>query len=70
VADHRATGGAGEPAVGEQRDVVLVALADDGRGDTEHLSHPWAAPGTLVSDDDDVSGLNAALLDVRHGSLL
>jgi len=44
VADHQAAGGAGEAAVGDHRHRLAEALADDRRGDLEHLAH--AGPPT------------------------
>ena len=43
VAGHEAARGAGEAAVGEQRDVLAEARADERRGDGEHLAHAGAA---------------------------
>ena len=65
VADHQPAGGAGEAAVGEQRDLLAEALADDRRGHLEHLAHPGAAGGALVADHDHVAGLDLLVLDAR-----
>ncbi|GAD53673.1 hypothetical protein MBEHAL_2433 [Halarchaeum acidiphilum MH1-52-1] len=70
MADHRAAGRTTEAAVGEERDVVLVALPDDGGGDAEHLAHAGTAARAFVPDDDDVAGLDLAALHVRHRVLL
>ena len=63
VADHQAVGPAGEPAVGEQRDRVAEALADEGGGHAQHLLHPGAADRPLVADDDDVAGHDPLVAD-------
>ena len=39
VADHQAVRRAGEAAVGDQRDLVAEALADERGGDVQHLAH-------------------------------
>ena len=70
VADHRPPRRAGEPAVREQRHVVLVAGPDDCGRDAEHLAHPRAPLRSLVADGDDVAGLDLSLLNVRHRGLL
>ena len=58
VAGHEAAGGAGEAAVGEQRDLLAQAEADERRGHRQHLAHPGAAARALVADHDDVAGLD------------
>ncbi len=63
VADHQAAGGAGEAAVGDHRDALTQALADDRRGDLKHLAHAGAADGALVADHDDVTGIDLLILD-------
>ena len=70
MADHRAAGRSREPAVGQKRNVVLVALPDDRGGDTEHLAHPGAPLRALVTDHEHVAGFDVALLDVPHRRLL
>ena len=55
VPGHQPVGRAGEAAVGEQRDRVAEALADQRRGDGEHLAHAGAAARALVADHDDVA---------------
>ena len=42
VADHQAVGPAGEAAVGQQRDRIAEALADERAGDQQHLLHARA----------------------------
>ncbi len=59
VPDAEAGRAAGEPAVGEQEDVLAEPGALDGPGDREHLAHPRTALGALVADDDDVAGRRA-----------
>ena len=63
VADHQAAGGAGEAAVGDHRDALAQALADDRRGHLEHLAHAGAADRALVADHDDVAGVDLLVLD-------
>ena len=65
VADHEAVGGAAEAAVGDQRDVVAEAAADQRGGDAEHLAHAGAAGRTFVADHDHVAGL--AIAPCLHG---
>ena len=60
VAGHEAARGAGEAAVGEQRDGVAEPLPHDRRGDGEHLAHARAAGGALVADHDDVARVDLA----------
>ena len=60
VADHQAAGRAGEAAVGDQRDALAEALADDRRRHLEHLPHAGAAGRALVADDDDVARVDLA----------
>ena len=43
VADAEAPGGAGEPAVRDQGDLLAEALAGDGGRRGEHLAHPGTA---------------------------
>ena len=54
VPGHQAVRRAGEAAVGEQRDRVAQALADERRRDGEHLAHAGAAARPLVADHDHV----------------
>ena len=70
MADAQPRRPAGEPAVGEQQDVLAQAGALDGAGDGEHLAHARPALGALVADDDDVAGAQRALGDGVHGALL
>ena len=58
VADHQAVGPAREPAVGQERDRIAQALADERAGDLQHLLHARPADRALVADDDDVAGLD------------
>ena len=60
VAGHEAVGGAGEASVGQQRDVLPQARADDGAGHPEHLAHARSAGRALVADDDHVAGRDLA----------
>ena len=53
----------------EKRPSVTIAtrlpqpLADDRRGDLEHLAHAGAADRALVADHDDVAGIDLLVLD-------
>ena len=65
MAGHESARGAGETAVGEQRDgIAEIRDAVDGGGDGEHLAHAGAAARAFVADDEDVVGLDLAGL---HG---
>ena len=56
VAGHEAVGGAGEAAVGEQRDAARRGPAPMIAAVTrEHLAHARAAGRALVADHDDVA---------------
>ncbi len=50
IADHHAAGGAGEAAIGEQRDLLAHALPVDQRGHRKHLAHARPALGTFVAN--------------------
>ena len=63
VADHQAVRRAREAAVGDQRDLVAEALADERAGHVQHLAHAGAAGRALVADHDHVAGLDRARLD-------
>src|SRR3990172_765734 len=54
VPDARALRPAGEPAVGDERDRLGEAHADDGRGRRKHLAHARPALRPLVAYDDHV----------------
>ena len=70
MADHQPAGGSGEAAVGDQRDVLAVAAADDRGRHLEHLAHPRAAGRALVADHDHVAGVDPAGLDDGEAVLL
>ena len=70
VADHQPAGRAREAPVGQQRDLLAEALADDRRRDLEHLAHSGAAGWALVADHDDVAGLDLLVLDGAKAVLL
>ena len=63
VAGHQTVGRTGETTVGEQRDLVAQALADQRRGDLEHLAHARAARGALVADHNNITGLDPLILN-------
>ena len=70
VPDHQPVGGAGEAAVGDQRHLVAEPLADERRGDVQHLAHPRPAGGAFVADHDDVARLDRPRLDGGEAVLL
>src|SRR5207247_2203397 len=70
VAGHQAARGAAEAAVGEESDLLAQALADQRRGDAQHLAHAGAAARALVADDDHVARLDRAPGDGGHRVLL
>src|SRR5436190_5210240 len=70
VADAQAGRPAGEPAVGEQEDLLAQARALDGAGDGEHLAHPGTAARPLVADDDNVARHERSARDRLHRRLL
>src|SRR5262249_29607499 len=70
VADAKAAGGAGEAAVGDERDLVAHALAVDGGRGGQHLTQPRTAAWALVADDDDIAGFVLAAAHRPVGVLL
>src|SRR5438093_12747687 len=70
VAGHQATRRAAEAAVGQERDLLAQTLADQRRGDAQHLAHARAAARALVADDDHVARLDRAPGDGGHRVLL
>ncbi len=70
MADHQAVGGAREAAVGDQRHLVSEPLADERRGDVQHLAHTWAAGRALVPDHDHLAGNDRPRLDGGEAVLL
>src|SRR5438093_48679 len=70
VADHEAVRGAGEAAVGHQRDAPAEPGALDRARDVEHLAHAGAALRPLVADHDEVARLEPAGLHRDEGVLL
>src|SRR5690348_14970069 len=64
MADAEAAGGAGEAAIGDERDLVAHALAIDRRGRRQHLAHAGAAAWALIADDQNLARLVFAL---AHG---
>ena len=67
VADHRAVGRPGKPAVGHQRHVVSESLADERPCNAEHLLHSGTTFGPLVANDDNIAWLDLAALDSPEG---
>src|SRR5207248_1677210 len=70
VPDHQTVRGAREAAVGDERYLVAEPLADERRGDVQHLAHPRAARRALVADHDDLARLDGARLDRGEAVLL
>src|SRR4051794_38677006 len=70
MADAEAAGGAGEAAVGDERDLAAHALARQRRGGLEHFAHAGTALGALVADHDDLAFPVGAVLDSLKGVLL
>ena len=62
VADHEAVSGAAETSIGDQRDVIAQALADERGGDRQHLAHARSACGAFEADDDHVTSEDLARL--------
>src|ERR1700744_5116364 len=69
VTDAEATGGAGEPAVGDERDFTAHALPGQRRGGREHLPHARTAARPLIADHDDLALFVGFLLDRLEGVL-
>ena len=73
MADAEAAGRSGEAPVGNERDLPAHALSVEGRGGRQHLSHPGATLGPLVTDHEHVAfpvllfldGLEARFLPVK-----
>src|SRR3954452_9979631 len=70
VPDHQAVGRARETAVRDQSHFVAEALADERGRDVQHLAHPGPACWALVTDDDDVTGLDAPRFHGREALVL
>ena len=76
MADHETLRRAGEAAVRDHRHGLAQSLADDGRGDLQHLAHPGPATRAFVADDHGIAGLDLApgnrresvLFAVEHAS--
>jgi hypothetical protein len=66
VADAQACRAAGEPAIGDEHDVLAQPCALDRTGDHEHLAHTRSTLRAFVADDNDISGLNRPVLEGRH----
>src|SRR5205085_11528154 len=62
MADAEAAGGAGEAAVGDERDLAAHALAGQRRGGLEHFPHAGTALRPLVADHEDFAFAVGALL--------
>src|SRR6266702_5430600 len=69
MADAKAAGGAGEPAVGDERDLAAHALPGQSRGGLEHFPHAGTALRPLVADTDDFALAVGAVLDGLKGVL-
>lgn len=69
VTDHKAMAAAGETAIGDEGHVLAQALAHDGGGRAQHLSHAGAAFGAFHADDDDVAFFDFVFEDGVQGFL-
>src|ERR1700722_16201654 len=69
MADAEPAGSAGEPAVGNQRDLAAHALPGQRRRGREHFPHARAAARPLIADDEDLALFVGALLDGLEGIL-
>ena len=63
MADAEAARGAGETSVGDQRDLLALALAVERRGGGEHLAHAGTAARAFPADDENVAFLVFLVLD-------
>ena len=70
MAEHQTLSGAGEPTVRDHRDRAAQALADDRRGDLQHLAHPGPALGSFVADDHRIARLDPPRVDRGERVLL
>src|SRR5207244_6589346 len=70
VADAEAVGAAREAALGHERCVRAPTRTLHGTRDGEHLAHARTALRSLVADDDNVTGVDAATEDLLHGLVL
>src|SRR6202012_1048999 len=70
MADAEAAGGAGEPAVGDERDFTAHALPGQRRGGREHLPHAGTAARPLITDHNDLALFVSFLLNRLEGIFL
>ena len=63
MADTKAAGCAGEPAVRDQHHLVAHALAVKGRGGRQHFAHAGPALGTFIADHQNLAFLVIAVRD-------
>ena len=74
MADGRAPGRTGEPAVGDEGNILVQSHTRQCRSGYQHLTHARATLGALVQDDHDVAlpdlttedGLHRRLLALEH----
>src|SRR5687767_7748193 len=60
MSNHESVTASGEPAVGDQRDLVAESAAHDGAGGAKHLAHAGTATRALVANDHHVARLDLA----------
>ena len=70
VTRHQAVGCTGEAAVGQQRDGIAQARADQRRGHAEHFAHARPAFRSLVANHHDVVVFDLARLHGCEGVFL
>jgi hypothetical protein len=66
MADAKTRGGAGEPAIGDERDIRADPGPLDSGGHGDHLRHAGATHRALVADDHDVAAFDPAGKDCLH----
>src|SRR5512146_2761988 len=70
MSHHEPVATAGEAPIGDQRDLVRQAAADDCARGTQHLAHARTADRTFVADDDDIACTHTPGKDGRGRLLL
>ena len=69
MTDHETAGCAAESSIGDECDAAAETLADDSRGNPEHLPHAGTALGTFIANYHHVSAANCLCGDGVHGFL-
>src|SRR5450631_1631700 len=60
MADTQTGRASGEPAIGQQQDLLTQASALDGARDSQHLAHAWTTLGPFVTDNHHLARLERA----------